>query len=384
MEKHMQSEAHGRCYDDDESALPSGARMPAEKSVKLFGVKLIDHNIYMGVMRKSVSMGNLGLMGFNAMQRHQESAHTQAESAALQAYGLESGDGIVAAVHGKSQQGYVSDGLMQTSSMSLRERKKGVPWTEDEHRMFLAGLQKLGKGDWRGISRAFVTSRTPTQVASHAQKYFLRQGNLNKRKRRSSLFDIINSTSMVPGVDIGREHPQIFTPTELNQPTLELGLRHVMTPSTSLMNSLPPYNKPPSIATPTIHADLCLGRSYAQEHQVSADDISSVPSRSRMQASSASSSKSSSSSHSSSSSLCRIDETSELSSLSLSIGPPMSMEVSELALKLEQPITSRHPTICTSGRVCEGKDVSRTPGAGTVGAGSANTVTSLANAIRVI
>jgi hypothetical protein len=53
------------------------------------------------------------------------------------------------------------------------------------------------QGDWRGISRQFVTSRTPTQVASHAQKYFIRQNNLHKRKRRSSLFDIVASTVRV-------------------------------------------------------------------------------------------------------------------------------------------------------------------------------------------
>jgi SHAQKYF class myb-like DNA-binding protein len=67
----------------------------------------------------------------------------------------------------------------------------GVPWTEEEHRRFLVGLQKLGKGDWRGISRNFVVSRTPTQVASHAQKYFIRQSNMSRRKRRSSLFDMV-------------------------------------------------------------------------------------------------------------------------------------------------------------------------------------------------
>lgn len=67
----------------------------------------------------------------------------------------------------------------------------GVPWTEEEHRLFLLGLQKLGKGDWRGIARNFVTSRTPTQVASHAQKYFIRQSNATRRKRRSSLFDMV-------------------------------------------------------------------------------------------------------------------------------------------------------------------------------------------------
>ena len=57
--------------------------------------------------------------------------------------------------------------------------------------MFLLGLQKLGKGDWRGIARNYVISRTPTQVASHAQKYFIRQTNVSRRKRRSSLFDIV-------------------------------------------------------------------------------------------------------------------------------------------------------------------------------------------------
>lgn len=67
----------------------------------------------------------------------------------------------------------------------------GVPWTEEEHRLFLIGLQKLGKGDWRGIARNYVMSRTPTQVASHAQKYFIRQSNATRRKRRSSLFDMV-------------------------------------------------------------------------------------------------------------------------------------------------------------------------------------------------
>lgn len=86
--------------------------------------------------------------------------------------------------------GYASEDFVPGSSSS-RERKKGVPWTEEEHRMFLLGLQKLGKGDWRGIARNYVISRTPTQVASHAQKYFIRQSNVSRRKRRSSLFDIV-------------------------------------------------------------------------------------------------------------------------------------------------------------------------------------------------
>lgn len=44
------------------------------------------------------------------------------------------------------------------------ERRKGIPWTEEEHRLFLMGLAKYGKGDWRSISRNFVITRTPTQV----------------------------------------------------------------------------------------------------------------------------------------------------------------------------------------------------------------------------
>lgn len=60
----------------------------------------------------------------------------------------------------------------------------------DHHRLFLLGLKKYGKGDWRNISRNFVTTRTPTQVASHAQKYFIRQLTGGKDKKRSSIHDI--------------------------------------------------------------------------------------------------------------------------------------------------------------------------------------------------
>lgn len=84
-------------------------------------------------------------------------------------------------------------------SRSDQERKKGIPWTEEEHRLFLLGLDKFGKGDWRSISRNFVISRTPTQVASHAQKYFIRLNSMNRDRRRSSIHDI---TSVNNGGDV--------------------------------------------------------------------------------------------------------------------------------------------------------------------------------------
>ncbi|KAK2968163.1 hypothetical protein RJ640_018256 [Escallonia rubra] len=78
------------------------------------------------------------------------------------------------------------------------ERKKGTPWTEEEHRLFLVGLDRYGKGDWRSISRNVVVTRTPTQVASHAQKYFLRQNSMKKERKRSSIHDITTTADTKP------------------------------------------------------------------------------------------------------------------------------------------------------------------------------------------
>ncbi|KAI4314254.1 hypothetical protein L6164_027181 [Bauhinia variegata] len=140
-----------------------GSSGGASNGIMLFGVRLTEGG---SSFRKSASMTNLSQ--FDHEQQPQDS---------------------------NPDAGYASDDVVHPSGRS-RERKRGVPWTEDEHRLFLLGLQKVGKGDWRGISRSFVKTRTPTQVASHAQKYFLRRHNQNRRRRRSSLFDITTETVM--------------------------------------------------------------------------------------------------------------------------------------------------------------------------------------------
>ena len=46
-------------------------------------------------------------------------------------------------------------------------------WTEDEHSRFLEALQSVGPKDVKAIA-AIVSSRSATQVRTHAQKYFLK------------------------------------------------------------------------------------------------------------------------------------------------------------------------------------------------------------------
>ncbi|PON86105.1 GAMYB transcription factor [Trema orientale] len=151
--------------------------------IMLFGVRVVVDS-----MRKSVSLNNL-----SQYEQPQEVAVAVTVAGGPGANNSSSSNNA-----GKDDgaPGYTSenDVVHNSGGNRERERKRGIPWTEEEHKLFLLGLQKVGKGDWRGISRNFVKTRTPTQVASHAQKYFLRRNNHNRRRRRSSLFDITTDT----------------------------------------------------------------------------------------------------------------------------------------------------------------------------------------------
>ncbi|KAL9227404.1 hypothetical protein vseg_003094 [Gypsophila vaccaria] len=150
----------------------------------LFGVRVVVDS-----MRKSVSLNNL------SQYDHLVDVSPDADVVALN---------IISAGYTSADDAFPRSSTPSPSPAAAvnRERKRGVAWTEEEHKLFLIGLQKVGKGDWRGISRNYVKTRTPTQVASHAQKYFLRRSNLNRRRRRSSLFDITTDS-----VIISSNHP---------------------------------------------------------------------------------------------------------------------------------------------------------------------------------
>ncbi|KAK3219968.1 hypothetical protein Dsin_013938 [Dipteronia sinensis] len=171
--------------------------------LKLFGVRLTDGSI----IKKSASMGNLSALHY----------HSSSSAAVSPNPGSPLSDHHRDPTH--LTDGYLSDDPANASCSTNRrgERKKGVPWTEEEHRLFLIGLQKLGKGDWRGIARNYVISRTPTQVASHAQKYFIRQSNATRRKRRSSLFDMVTDDMATDTPSVPEE--QILHPSPLARET---------------------------------------------------------------------------------------------------------------------------------------------------------------------
>ncbi|WJX23938.1 hypothetical protein P8452_13108 [Trifolium repens] len=101
----------------------------------------------------------------------------------------------------------------EEQAQEQQQRRKVFHWTNEEHMLFLEGLQVCKKGKWKEISQKYVKTKTSTQVASHAQKYFKRQQQKLdvkskdiKRKPRKSIHDKTNIMDIMP-----------VTPTNQNQ-----------------------------------------------------------------------------------------------------------------------------------------------------------------------
>jgi SHAQKYF class myb-like DNA-binding protein len=67
-----------------------------------------------------------------------------------------------------------------------KKQKQTRYWTKSEHELFLEALEKYGPKNVKSISE-YVGTRTPTQVRTHAQKYFLRLKRIKDDELSDSL-----------------------------------------------------------------------------------------------------------------------------------------------------------------------------------------------------
>ncbi|XP_074344524.1 transcription factor DIVARICATA-like [Apium graveolens] len=85
--------------------------------------------------------------------------------------------------------GDFEDIIIEDSMVEEKAKEQAEQYTT-RPRWFMRGLEICGKGDWRNIAKYFVPSTTPSQVASHGQKFLKRAEKEDTEKRRTTINDI--------------------------------------------------------------------------------------------------------------------------------------------------------------------------------------------------
>ena len=93
----------------------------------------------------------------------------------------------------------------------------------------MEGLYIYGRGYWKKISY-YIQTKDATQVASHAQKYFMRNNISQEKKKRKSIHDMVLSQPIQVHFNppINMSHPEHLNPVNMS---------HQIPPITEMMQS---------------------------------------------------------------------------------------------------------------------------------------------------
>ncbi|KAI9102262.1 hypothetical protein K1719_023464 [Acacia pycnantha] len=159
----------------------------------------------------------------------------------------------------KNELGQVSPPQHTNSSTNNQPHKnnKGSSWTYEEHALFLLGVQKYGKGHWKNISEKAVGTRNATQLASHAQKFYIRQ-----REKET----IVHSRGSIHDFTLANYPPRYLNDLLSSHPHLAPGSYMIMQqPNSSIDRHLPLHNDHHSL--PMTQLETQIPSTLHQSHQ---------------------------------------------------------------------------------------------------------------------
>ncbi|KAK4278332.1 hypothetical protein QN277_016191 [Acacia crassicarpa] len=154
--------------------------------------------------------------------------------------------------------GQVSPPQYTNSSINNQPHKNNRKfWTLEEHALFLLGEQKYGRGHWKNISEKAVGTRNATQVASHAQKFYIRQ-----REKET----IVHSRGSIHDFTLANYPPEYLKYLLSSRPHLMPGSCRIMQqPNTSIHRHLALHNDNHSL--PVTQLGTHIPSTLYQSHQ---------------------------------------------------------------------------------------------------------------------